>query len=137
MNFKKRPEMNLSKFVIIALLLGVFTCQEAPRTAYVISGESRDIYDGLRVYLNKTDRRGQLVATDTAIVFGGRFTFEGSTDEPKLKYLTVQSVPGRLPILIENSAMTVEINKDKINDSKIQGSSSHSDLKIYYNEIRR
>jgi len=128
--------MKQSKFLVFIILFGVFACQQAPRTSYVINGQAKDMYDGLRVYLSEKDERGRTVSTDTAIIFNEQFTFEGAIEEPTVIELSVQTLNGKLPVMLENSAISITINKDFLQESKVTGSETDVVLKQYIAELK-
>ena len=123
-------------YTFISLLF--FGCKEEPkRTDYSINGTAKGVYNGIRVHLNGTDDKGRNKVIDTKMVVNEQFSFEGKVEAPTLYHITVNSVPGKLPILIENSEIHVDINKTKITDSKITGSKSQSKYEAYQVWIRR
>ncbi|WP_179020190.1 TlpA disulfide reductase family protein [Winogradskyella forsetii] len=122
-------------YTIVSLLF--FSCKEEPkRTDYIINGTAKDIYNGVRVHLNETDEKGRDKVVETQMVVNEQFTFEGKMDTPTLYHITVNSVPGKLPIMVENSAIHVDINKAKISDSKITGSKSQNIYETYQNGLK-
>ena len=119
----------LLTFAITALLL--FGCKQEIKTDYVINGTAKGVYNGIRVYLNKMNDKGRLTPTDTAIIMNNTFTFTGKADTPTLRYITVNSINGRLPIMLENNTITINIDKDKFINSEITGSKSHNEMEVF------
>ena len=117
-------------YTFISLLF--FGCKEEPkRTDYTINGTAKGVYNGIRVHLNGKDEKGRNKVMDTQMVVNEQFSFEGKVEAPTLYYISVNSVPGQLPIMVENSEIHVDINKTKIADSKITGSKSQMDYEAY------
>ena len=117
-------------YTFISLLF--FGCKEAPkRTDYIINGTAKGVYNGIRVHLNGTDEKGRNKVIATQMVVNEQFSFEGKVTSPTLYHITVNSIPGQLPIMVENSEIHVDINKTKIADSKITGSKSQMDYEAY------
>ncbi len=120
-------------FTILLAALLVTSCQEeVKRTDYVINGNAEGVYNGIRVFLKDVDERGRQVTLDTAIVMNEVFTFQGAVTEPSLRYISVNGVPGVLPIMLENKELQLNIDKKILANSKFSGSASH-DLMIEYN----
>ncbi|MEM9680213.1 MAG: TlpA disulfide reductase family protein [Bacteroidota bacterium] len=118
---------------ILTLALMLASCQKkANRSDYVINGEAKDVYNGIRVYLKELDKNGRQIVKDTAIVVDEKFTFNGSVTEPGLHYLSVNGVPGTLPLMIENAEMSLSIDKKILANSALTGSDSH-DLMTDFN----
>ena len=117
-------------YTFISLLF--FGCKEEPkRTDYTINGTAKGVYNGIRVHLNGKDEKGRNKVMDTQMVVNEQFSFEGKVASPTLYHITVNSIPGQLPIMVENSEIHVDINKTKIADSKITGSKSQMDYEAY------
>ena len=117
-------------YTFISLLF--FGCKEEPkRTDYIINGTAKGVYNGIRVHLNGKDEKGRNKVMDTQMVVNEQFSFEGKVASPTLYHITVNSIPGQLPIMVENSEIHVDINKTKIADSKITGSKSQMDYEAY------
>jgi peroxiredoxin len=119
----------MKQIIIISLvLLSLLSCkEEAKPEGYVINGTTKEIYNGIRVYLQSPDEQGRPVDIDTAIVLDEKFKFEGKLENPKMLYIKVNSVTGNLPIILENSVVSIDINKQNIAKSEVKGSKSHDD----------
>jgi peroxiredoxin len=119
----------MKQIIIISLvLLSLLSCkEEAKPEGYVINGTTKEIYNGIRVYLQSPDEQGRPIDIDTAIVLDEKFKFEGKLENPKMLYIKVNSVTGNLPIILENSVVSIDINKQNIAKSEVKGSKSHDD----------
>ncbi|MEH6537340.1 MAG: redoxin domain-containing protein [Psychroserpens sp.] len=130
--------------IITIILVGVLlqACKtegnsdEVLRDTYLITGEAPGVYNGIRAYLQTTDERGRKVNKDTAIVVNERFTFEGKVDTPKLWFLSINSVKGNLPLIVENKAIALEIDQADIAKSKIKGTKANDELVAYNTELQ-
>src|SRR5690606_27849566 len=87
-------------------------------------------------YLKIKDERGRDIIKDTAIVFDEKFTFEGNIINPEMWFLSVNSVVGEIPIILENSNITIDLNKENIRESKISGSKSNNALNEYTTTLK-
>jgi thiol-disulfide isomerase/thioredoxin len=122
---------------IILIGLTISACQQKEeRIDYVINGTAADVYNGIRVYLNEVNERGQPVPVDTAIVMNETFTFNGKVDYPKLYLLTLNGVNGRIPLMIENAEMGLTIDKNTFYKSVLSGSESHDLLSEFNNTLQ-
>jgi thiol-disulfide isomerase/thioredoxin len=128
--------MKFSRILLLLFVSAFFSCQEEVRNTYTINGEAKDLYNGLRVYLNEISEKGSMVAIDTAVVVNETFFFNGRVSEPKLLFLTVQSVPGRLPFMIENSEIAIKVDKKILVNSAVSGSKNNTDLKEYIDRMK-
>ena len=127
----------MKRILILVLLLVAFVgCKQEPRTDFVINGIAQDVYNGSRVYLKDVSNLGREVYTDTAIVMDGKFILKGSVDEPKVRFLEIQGVPGEFLFMLENSEIEIEINKQLMLESTATGSKTHNDLVAYQGGIK-
>ncbi|MCA0131764.1 redoxin domain-containing protein [Winogradskyella alexanderae] len=124
----------LITLIFISIL--ALSCQNEPRDGFVINGTAKEVYNGSRVYLKDVSNLGREVYSDTAIVMNEKFTFTGKVDEPKVRFMEIQGVPGEFLFMLENSEIDIEINKQLMLDSKATGSKTHEDLVKYQNGIK-
>lgn len=125
---------------ILVLCLLVSSCkteekQTVKRDGYYISGTAPGVYNGIRAYLETVSDKGRKVAIDTAIVMNEKFIFEGKSDQPQMLSLTINSVKGDLPIIIENAEIIVTVDKDNMKASKVEGSKANSALNSYNEQL--
>ena len=128
----------------LALVFLITSCNsEVKRDSYLIQGNAKGIYNGIRVYLKTLDQNNRQVDVDTAMVMNEKFSFEGKVQGPEMFYLYVNSVTGNLPLIIENSEMIIDIDKDNLANSKVSGTKTNEALNAFsdkmkvYNEKRR
>ncbi|MFK7832704.1 MAG: redoxin domain-containing protein [Winogradskyella sp.] len=124
-------------FIFICASVILFSCKEEPkRTDFVINGTAKGVYNGIRVHLNSIDARGRDKIIDTKMIVNESFSFEGSVEAPTLYNITINSIKGKLPIMVENSEISIEINKDQLTESTITGSKSQANFTAYQNGIK-
>nr|WP_321234140.1 TlpA disulfide reductase family protein [uncultured Psychroserpens sp.] len=132
------------KKIITILLVGVLlvACKTDNKTeevlldGYMISGTAPGIYNGIRMYLQSNGERGRMVNVDTAIVMNERFTFEGKVKNPQVLLLSVNSITGNVPIIVENKKISIELDKDNIGNSIISGTKANEDLIAYQAKLK-
>ncbi len=123
-------------FILLLTAITVSSCNKAiERTDYVINGNAKDVYNGIRVYLKELDKNGRQIVKDTAIVFDEKFTFKGAVEHPTLFFVNVDGVNGSLSIMVENKELNLDLNKQSINDSKFTGSESHEVMAVFNAKI--
>lgn len=123
----------IKTFVIVLLIT---SCKpEVKRDSYVINGNAKGIYNGIRVFLRTLDQNNRQIDIDTAIVMNEKFTLMGKVLRPEMCYLYINSVNGNLPVIIENSEITIDINKDNLSSSKVFGTKTLDALNTYNNNL--
>ena len=128
----------MHKIVTLIMIGFLFlACKNEPiRTDYLINGNAKGVYNGVRAYLKVKDERGREITKDTAIIFNEKFSFNGTVETPTLQYITVNSVNGSLPLILENSEINVEINTANIATSKISGSETQRDFEAFESRMK-
>lgn len=112
----------------VALLV---SCNKAGDNEFIITGTIKDIKDGETVVLEKQDSTGQLKPIDTVKIEKGKFTFTGSAKEPEMHLIQVQSVQGKIPFILENGDINVDVNKDSIQNTKVTGTYNNDEFTNY------
>ena len=124
-------------FIIsIALLFSCKSSTSNSDTEYEVIVKADGVYDGLRAYLLKTENGRNRTATDTAIVFNGVFRFKGDIKGAEMRAITIDGVRGQTSIFIEPGIINVEIYKDSIHTSKVEGTYNNSVFNDYKNKYQ-
>jgi len=124
-------------FIISIALL--FSCKPSTSnsdTEYEVIVKADGVYDGLRAYLLKTENGRNRTATDTAIIFNSVFRFKGDIKGAEMRAITIDGVRGQTSIFIEAGLINVEIYKDSIHTSKVEGTYNNSVFNDYKNKYQ-
>lgn len=116
---------------MIGLLFTACKKEEKKSDGYVITGDAKGVYNGIRIYLRSADERGNQTPQDTAIVMNETFKFEGKVDYPQMWYISVNNIGGFVPIMVENETMHIDLNKEDLNATKITGTKANEALTKY------
>ena len=103
---------------------------------YEVIVKAEGVYDGLRAYLIKTENGRNRKATDTAIVFNGAFRFKGEIKGAEMRALTIDGVRGQTSVFIEPGNINIEIYKDSIHKSKVEGTYNNTVFNDYKNKYQ-
>ena len=126
----------------IIFIIGIalmFSCK--PSTSnygdnYEVIVKADGVYDGLRAYLMKTENGRNRIATDTAIVFNEAFIFKGQIKGSEMRSLKIDGVRGETSVFIEPGEINIEIYKDSIHKSKVEGTYNNKVLNDYKNKYQ-
>lgn len=121
----------MKKILLLVSAVAVLASCNKNETEYVITGTIKGIADGQTVVLEKQDSTGQIKPIDTAKIEKGKFTFTGSAAEPEMHLLQVQAVMGKVPFILENGDIEMEINKDSVQNTKVSGTYNNDELTSY------
>ncbi|MFY8212883.1 MAG: redoxin domain-containing protein [Flavobacterium sp.] len=128
----KSQLLRFSRFILLltsALL--VFSCNKAGENEYIITGTIKGV-DGKKVYLEvQDDMTGAFKTLDTVVVEGGKFTMKGSAKESDINLIQIESVEGKIPFILENGDIEMDINKDSLSLVKVTGTYNNDELTAY------
>ena len=119
-------------FLVLTAAVVVFSCNKAGDNEYIITGTIKGIADGKKVFLEvQDDMTGAFKALDTVKVEGGKFTFKGSAKGAEINLIQVETVNGKVPFILENGDIEIDINKDSLNLAKVSGTYNNDELTAY------
>ncbi|MES2575368.1 MAG: DUF4369 domain-containing protein [Bacteroidota bacterium] len=122
-------------FLLLSATVFLVSCS---KNKYVISGTVKGVEDGKTVILETQDAAGMgLVAVDTVKVENGKFEIEGKASEPAFHMLQVEGVNGKVPFILENGDISIEINKDTLNKSKISGTYNNDEFSAFNKDLEK
>lgn len=123
---------------LILLLSATVFLISCSKNKYVISGTIKGIENGKTIIMETQDAAGMgLIAVDTVKVENGKFEITGKALEPSFHMLQVEGVNGKVPFILENGDITIEINKDSINKSKISGTYNNDEFSSFNKDLEK
>jgi len=128
----KSQLLRFSRFILLVTsALLVFSCNKAGENEYIITGTIKGV-DGKKVYLEvQDDMTGAFKTLDTVVVEGGKFTIKGSAKESDINLIQIESVEGKIPFILENGDIEMDINKDSLSLVKVTGTYNNDELTAY------
>jgi len=119
--------------LLLAASVVLFSCN---KNEYTISGIAKGFENGKTVILETQDTTGmRLIAVDTVKIEDGKFEIKGKTNEPSFHTLQLEGAQGKVPFILENGTITIEINKDTIQKSKVSGTYNNDEYVAFNEEI--
>lgn len=117
--------------LIVFAALSVMSCK---KEGYEISGIAKGVENGKKVFLETQNETGP-ATLDTAVVESEKFKFDGKLKEGvELAFVRIETLNGSVPMILENGDISVEFNKDTIQNSKIGGTKNNDIFQSYNNE---
>ena len=118
---------------VVLCLFSACESKTASENEFIISGEAKGVFNGMRVYL-KTSENGQKgSATDTAIVANEAFEFKGNIKGAEMRILTIDGIVGQTALVLEPEQIEVTIYKDSIYKSEVRGGNNNIIFNSYKN----
>jgi peroxiredoxin len=122
----------MKKLLVLIIALSVLiSCNKAGENEFFVTGTIKGIADGTSVILEVQDETGQLKPIDTVKLEKGKFTFKGNAKEPDMHLISIETVQGKIPFILENGDIEMIINKDSINITKVTGTYNNEELNSY------
>lgn len=127
----------MKKIVLtLGVILSLYACNSTPEGFSIEATIAGDLEDGTKVFLKKSEKGGQPTDIDTTTVTAGSFTFNGTQDTPEIHYIAIDKIRGYIPVVLENGAIEIAVQKDSINFADIKGTLQNDLFADYLNESR-
>lgn len=119
----------IKKLALLSLVLLGFSC-EKQNTGYEINASvDSSLNDQIAKIHSIYGIQNKVI--DTAVIKDGAFKFVGSVDSPNGYYITIETLKGVIPIILENEDMSIEVYTDSLQMSKITGSDQNDYVATY------
>ena len=123
--------------LLLSATVLLVACSKAGKGEYVISGTAKGIENGKTVILETQDETG-VVAKDTVKVENGKFEMKGKITEPAFYTIKLEGAQAPIPFILENGEeVTIEINKDSIQKSKVSGTYNNDEYVKFNEELTK
>jgi peroxiredoxin len=130
----------MKKYCVLLLLISVLvSCEKKeplPPNTYKINVSAPGVLNGLRAYIKIIDDRRQEINIDTAMVVNEQFSFIGNVNNAAIRVLSVNGVNGSLAFILEPGELDIELYKDSIQYSKIEGTKNNEAFNDYKDNFR-
>ncbi len=124
----------MKKITLLALLtLSIISCNNLKDNEFLISGTANGIENGKKVFVEIQDENG-VIAKDTGVIENGKFELKGSTDNIDLGFIRIENEKINLPIILEEGKIKINIVKDSLQKSTIEGTFKNYKFKKLNNE---
>jgi peroxiredoxin len=125
----------MKKFVFFLFVVStIVSCEKKeplPPNTYKINVSAPGVLNGIRAYIKIIDERRQEINIDTAMVVNEQFTFTGKVNSAAIRILSLNSVKGNLAFVLEPGELDIEVYKDSIQYSKVEGSKNNDAFNEY------
>jgi Domain of unknown function (DUF4369) len=123
--------------LLLSATVILVACSKVGKGEYLISGTAKGIENGKTVILETQDETG-VVAKDTVKVENGKFEMKGKITEPAFYTIKLEGAQAPIPFILENGEeVTIEINKDSIQKSKVSGTYNNDEYVKFNEELTK
>ena len=125
--------------LLLSATVVLVACSKVGNDEYIISGTAKGIENGKTIILETQDENGMgLIAKDTVKVENGKFEMKGKISEPAFYTIQLEGAQAKIPFILENGEeVTIEINKDSIQKSKVSGTYNNDEYVKFNEEITK
>jgi peroxiredoxin len=130
----------MKKLILVLFAVSVVvSCQKketlTPGT-YKINVSAPGVLNGIRAYIKIIDERRQEINIDTAMVVNEQFSFTGKVNNSAIRMLSVNGVNGVLAFVLEPGEIDIELYKDSLQYSKVEGTKNNEAFNVYKKNYR-
>ena len=138
MRLKSFNKLIMKKIILLlSAAVVLVACSKAGKGEYIISGTAKGVENGKTIILETQDETG-IVAKDTVKVENGKFEMTGKIDEPAFYTIRLDGAQAPIPFILEDGEeVTIEINKDSIQKSKISGTYNNDEYVKFTEELTK
>jgi peroxiredoxin len=126
----------MKKLYYLLLIPLFFACNDsANKNGYLVDVTTDKDVDGY-IYLQKRVA-GSLKSIDSALLDEKICRFEGTIDFPEVYFINIPETKSLIPFFVENSQISIDINTENLDQSKISGSASQDKYEAYLNSQKQ
>ena len=123
--------------LLLSAAVVLISCNKVGKDEYIISGTATGIENGKTIVLETQDATGMMLPKDTVKVENGKFEMKGSITEPAFYTLQLEGAQAKIPFILENGEVTIAIDKDSIQKSKVSGTYNNDEYVSFNEDITK
>ncbi|MBG6062009.1 hypothetical protein IWX83_001804 [Flavobacterium sp. CG_9.1] len=123
--------------LLLSATVVLISCNKVGKDEYIISGTATGIENGKTIILETQDATGMMLPKDTVKVENGKFEMKGTITEPSFYTIQLEGAQAKIPFILENGEVTIAINKDSIQKSKVSGTYNNDEYVTFNEEITK
>lgn len=123
--------------LLLSAAVVLISCNKVGKDEYLISGTATGIDNGKTIILETQDATGMMLPKDTVKVENGKFEMKGTITEPAFYTIQLEGAQAKIPFILENGEVTIAINKDSIQKSKVSGTYNNDEYVAFNEEITK
>ncbi|CAH0335546.1 hypothetical protein FVB9288_01194 [Flavobacterium sp. CECT 9288] len=123
--------------LLLSAAVVLISCSKVGKDEYLITGTATGVDNGKTIILETQDATGMLLAKDTVKVENGKFEMKGNITEPAFYTLQLEGAQAKIPFILENAEVTIAVNKDSIQKSKVSGTYNNDEFMAFNEEMTK
>jgi hypothetical protein len=122
--------------LLLTISATLLSCNKVKKGEFLIEGTAKGVANGKTAILQKMDQMMGSIAIDTAVIKDGKFILKGKIEEPTLCFIQIQDAQGQVRVIAESDAVTVNVDKDTIQNSKVGGSYNNEEFQKFNDDMK-
>lgn len=116
--------------------LFIFSCnEEKGNTGFTIEAHiDKDLNNAIVRLFRQENRKN--ISLDSTIIIDNKFTLKGQVDQPDMHFITIEGLPGNVPVILENAEIKIEVYADSIFSSDFTGGKETKYFMEYQNFVK-
>ena len=125
--------------LLLSATVLLISCSKVGKGEFLITGTAKGVADGKTVILETQDANGMgLIALDTVKVLNGKFEIKGKITDPSFHTLQLEAANGKVLFILEGaSEVSIDIDKDSIQKSKVTGTYNNDEYFKFTDELTK
>ena len=123
--------------LLLSAAVVLISCSKVGKDEYLITGTATGIDNGKTIILETQDATGMMLPKDTVKVQNGKFEMKGTITEPAFYTIQLEGAQAKIPLILENGEVTITIDKDSIQKSKVSGTYNNDEYVTFNEEITK
>ena len=123
--------------LLLSAAVVLISCSKVGKDEYLITGTATGIDNGKTIILETQDATGMMLPKDTVKVQNGKFEMKGTITEPAFYTIQLEGAQAKIPLILENGEVTIAIDKDSIQKSKVSGTYNNDEYVNFNKEITK
>ena len=123
--------------LLLSAAVVLISCSKVGKDEYLITGTATGIDNGKTIILETQDATGMMLPKDTVKVENGKFEMKGNITEPAFYTIQLEGAQAKIPFILENGEVTIAIDKDSIQKSKVSGTYNNDEYATFNAEITK
>jgi peroxiredoxin len=119
--------------LLLAITFVAVSCKN--NGEYTISGTIDGMKTGTVFLETQTENGMGVTAIDTVKIEDGKFEFKGKAIEPSIHFIQVETLQGKVPLILEGGSIKITVDKDSIFKSKMGGTYNNDEFYTFNSDL--
>lgn len=124
-------------FFTLSVLFALSSCKNVADGEFEINGTIKGIKTGTAILEKQNEEGMGFIPVDTVKIADGKFVLKGKVSDPEMHFIQIEKTEGKVPLILEEGSIAVEVDKDSIFKSKISGTYNNDEFNTFNTETAK